>query len=586
MRLFMSLAVWILALQPCLADELLGTVKSVKTPNLIVTDQRNKERAFLLTPTTKIHLPDKQGAVADLKTGYRVRVRFELAKGAATALEITVQGLSLRIAEIETKTGTLVLMDKQGKKFQLPIGSESTIRLDGQKKKLADLRPGDMCQVVIDDREPTKTAMHVEAQSGKPSLAGARPDEPATPVEEDKFVKIKVFYGTDRNPVDASKPQPPVAAATGLGPLFGWVALIAGGVMILFVVIGLFWWIFRYFATFTLAVVILMGLGWYLNIPDAPPSPEKRERVGMWYGSDRGKVVAYGFCDVSIPKSHKHADLEGPNLLRGEHKEDPAKHIMLHDAKELELVDFVAKVREQIKKSSKEDAFVFIHGYNVSFEDAARRTGQLAYDLKFAGAPLFYSWPAQGLFSQYTVDEANAEWAMPHLQEFLKNVAAKTEAKVIHLIAHSMGNRVLTRALHAMAQEDGKNAPRFHEVILAAPDVDADVFRTQIYPAIVDSSRRMTLYASSRDRALQLSKQVHGFPRLGESGEDLVVLPKVDSIDVSNVDTSIDGHTYYGDNSSVVSDIFHLLQNGLPPEKRDRLRPVTRRDLKYWFFVP
>ena len=177
LRIFISMTASILGLQPLLADELIGTVKNVKPPNLVVTDQRSKERTFALTPATKVHLPDKLGKVADLKAGYRVRVRFELVKGVATALEITVQGLPLRIFNVETKTKTLIFNDKQGKKIQLPIGSETTIRIDGQEKKLTDLRPGDTCKVMFDDREPTKMALYIEAQSGKSSLADARPDE-------------------------------------------------------------------------------------------------------------------------------------------------------------------------------------------------------------------------------------------------------------------------------------------------------------------------------------------------------------------------------------------------------------------------
>jgi esterase/lipase superfamily enzyme len=586
-RVLTTIAVWFMVLRPVCAEEIVGRIKNVTRSSMVVTDSRQKDRSFVLTPATKILLPDKRGTIADLKPDYRVRVRYVDKKSVLTALEVIVQGLALRVVEVQPKTGMLILKDKQGKRVALPVEPNTTIRLDGQAKKLTDLREGDTANILIDDRDAKKMAMHIEAESPRAAMTAAGPEEAGvTPVEDDAFVKLKVFYGTDRNPIDASRPETS-GGQTGLAPLFKWIALGAAGVALVLLVLALYteWRAWGYLATSAATVAVIGTAGWILNQPDSLPSADKLARVGMWYGAGRGEL-AFGVCDVSIPKSHKHAELEGPNLLRGEFKEDPAKHIMLYDVKQLLLDDFIAQVKEKIKGSSKKDAFVFVHGYNVSFEDAARRTGQLAYDLKFEGAPMFYSWPAQGLFAQYTVDEANAEWAMPHLKQFLKETAAKTDAKVIHLIAHSMGNRVLTRALQAIAQEDGKDAPKFNEVILAAPDIDADVFRTQIYPAITDAAHRFTLYASSRDRALQLSKQVHGYPRAGESGNDILILPRLDSIDVSSLDTSIDGHTYYGDNSSVLSDAFHVLQNSLPPEKRARLRPVSRRDDKYWIFEP
>jgi esterase/lipase superfamily enzyme len=40
--------------------------------------------------------------------------------------------------------------------------------------------------------------------------------------------------------------------------------------------------------------------------------------------------------------------------------------------------------------------FYNVHGYNVSFDDAALRTAQLAYDLTFDCPAAFFSWPSKG----------------------------------------------------------------------------------------------------------------------------------------------------------------------------------------------
>ena len=220
---------------------------------------------------------------------------------------------------------------------------------------------------------------------------------------------------------------------------------------------------------------------------------------------------------------------------------------------------FFADMKTRVNGSRRKEAFVFIHGYNVTFEAAARRTAQLAHDLNFDGAPIFYSWPSQGGLLRYTVDETNAAWTIPNLKQFLLAVAQRSGAESVHLIAHSMGNRPLTASLQSLANEFPDGRHLFREVILTAPDIDAEVFRRDIAPAIVRTADRVTLYASSNDKALQVSKQFHGYPRAGESGENLVIVPGVDTVDVSAIDSSLIGHSYYGSNGTVVADMIDLL---------------------------
>ncbi|NQU23914.1 MAG: alpha/beta hydrolase, partial [Candidatus Nealsonbacteria bacterium] len=203
-----------------------------------------------------------------------------------------------------------------------------------------------------------------------------------------------------------------------------------------------------------------------------------------------------------------------------------------------------------------------------------------------AGAPIFYSWPSQGSVSSYTIDENNAQWTVAHLKKFLTQVAEQSGAERVNLIAHSMGNRALTRALQALSYRAAADRPTFHNVILTAPDIDAEVFRRDIAPRIVNTARRVTLYASSNDKALAYSKSVHGFPRAGDSGRDLLVIPGIDTIDVSAINKSLLGHSYYGSNDTVLADLNELLHDGRPPERRTWLRPQMLGEQRYWVFEP
>ena len=113
----------------------------------------------------------------------------------------------------------------------------------------------------------------------------------------------------------------------------------------------------------------------------------------------------------------------------------------------------------------------------------------------------------------------------------------ESQAQSISLIAHSMGNRALTAALKELQLELRDQSRLFNQVILAAPDIDADEFRESIVPGMMQTANRFTLYASARDEALAASQLVHRGPRAGDAGRGLVVVPGIDTIDVTQIDT-------------------------------------------------
>jgi esterase/lipase superfamily enzyme len=289
-----------------------------------------------------------------------------------------------------------------------------------------------------------------------------------------------------------------------------------------------------------------------------------------YFSGERGAddPLSYGVCGVSIPRDHRMGELEQRSILKFEFRNNPEKHVLLLNVQEEEPDIFFTELRGCVLGSSAKEAFVFIHGYNVSFEDAARRTAQLAYDLGFSGAPILYSWPSKGSAASYPADEATIEWTTPHLKRFLKDVAVRTGASTVHLIAHSMGNRALTRALEAMASEltPGQMLP-FKQVVLAAPDIDADVFR-QLARAIQKTCIKITLYASSRDVALAASRQFHSAPRAGGTNPGIVAVPGIDTIDASALETGFLGHSYFAENKSILSDIIRLFRTGKAPGER------------------
>jgi len=161
-------------------------------------------------------------------------------------------------------------------------------------------------------------------------------------------------------------------------------------------------------------------------------------------------------------------------------------------------------------------------------------------------------------------------------------VAEHSGADNLYLVGHSMGNRGLTRALAALVQERPDLRGRFREIILAAPDIDADVFRNDLAPALVQAGRHVTLYASTKDLALKASKEVHGYPRAGDAGDGILVMNGIDTIDASNVDDSILAHSYFVESVPVIRDIADMLRRRLTVTQRTALKLVRGPEGKHW----
>jgi esterase/lipase superfamily enzyme len=318
-------------------------------------------------------------------------------------------------------------------------------------------------------------------------------------------------------------------------------------------------------------------------------------RPEQFYGGEPGsEELSYGTLEVSIPRYHIEGEMESPHWWRLEFRPDPQKHVVLLNVSPTSQASFYKGLRKRIAISEQKEALVFIHGYNTTFEDAARRTAQISYDLaklsgtppSYAPAPILYSWPSKGEQLAYTVDENNVEWTVPHLKRFLAEVSERSGAETVHLVAHSMGNRALARALDQLAGTNpSASGTHFHQVVLAAPDIDARIFQ-QLAKSVVSLSDRTTLYASSNDEALAASRRIHGgFDRAGESGTAMIITDGLDTIDASSVKTGFYGHSYYGDSPTVLSDLLAVLQKGLAPGQR-HLKRVSHGTGEYWILNP
>ncbi|WJS84164.1 alpha/beta hydrolase [Paracoccus sp. TOH] len=318
--------------------------------------------------------------------------------------------------------------------------------------------------------------------------------------------------------------------------------------------------------------------------------------VTVWFGTnrrlhtngqflgERADQVRYGRCAVFVPEDREAGSL-GRGLFGRIFKGDNRVKL-----KERALLDETLFWKELVKEVtslnvSERDGLVFLHGYNTKFVDVARRTAQLKVDLAHRGPAAFFSWPSLGYPAGYAGDEAAIEGSEQVIRDFLVNFAQRSGVSAVHIIAHSMGNRGLLRAMDAIAKIAASAAPvRFGQIILAAPDVDAQLF-TNLAAAYGQISTRATLYVTANDKAIGLSRELHRFHRAGLA-PPVAVVPGIDTIDASRVNLGLMGHSYAAEMRAVLADMHRLIQSDTAPDKRFGLRRALRGAAPYWEFVP
>jgi len=199
---------------------------------------------------------------------------------------------------------------------------------------------------------------------------------------------------------------------------------------------------------------------------------------GKGFGSEVDERIHFGKRIVRIPSSHKVGELGSPLwkrlLLQVDDRitVDPAT-VLAREAFERDVRRFLSGL-----DASDRNVLVYIHGFNTGFDDAARRAAQLGFDLKVPGITVLYSWPSRGSVSGYLADLSAIEASEAQIADFLIAVSALADRGKVHIIAHSMGNRGLLRALHrATAQAALRAGTRFGQIFLSAPDISVAAFR-------------------------------------------------------------------------------------------------------------
>ena len=226
--------------------------------------------------------------------------------------------------------------------------------------------------------------------------------------------------------------------------------------------------------------------------------------AGDMFSGERAEDVSYAAIAVSIPpdSARKVGQVQWPGSLPG----NPQRDFVTVSADYLDKRAFSAAVSTAAKQSGKSKVLVFVHGFNNRFDDAVYRFAQIVHDAKAEGIPVLFTWPSRGelRLNAYAYDRESANYSRDALEQLLDTLAANPHVKEVNILAHSMGNWVTLEALRGKAIGGGKIGGKIKNVLLVAPDVDVDVFRTQIR-RMGAQRPRFALFVSQDDKALELS---------------------------------------------------------------------------------
>lgn len=277
----------------------------------------------------------------------------------------------------------------------------------------------------------------------------------------------------------------------------------------------------------------------------------KAEKPAEVFDGRRSPDTSYAKVDITVPAIHKTGGIE---RRKANQPADPAKFFVAEAVTAYDGADVFSKaLRADIARNGGR-ALVFIHGYNTAFDGAVYRMTQIVHDAGYKGTPVLFTWASGGRTLDYVYDNNSASAARDALEKTLRLVA-KSGAKRIDIIAHSMGNWVTMEALRQLAISGDRDLDnRIGDVVLASPDIDVDVFKSQM-ARYGTPDKPFILFLSSDDRALRISGLIAGSqPRVGDYGnaEDLAKLGVI-AVDLSQVNSGDSlNHTKFADNPVLI----------------------------------
>jgi len=316
------------------------------------------------------------------------------------------------------------------------------------------------------------------------------------------------------------------------------------------------------------------------------------------YTTKRSPVVSYGYYDTHIKPSL------GIGMIINPSEWFQNEDIRINRVRETRQEQFIKNLKEIVDRTQDRSLLIMVHGFREAFDSALRKTAFVGYILDIDSPVLLFDWPGNqgaGIRSYRRARQVATESAH-ELSDTLKLIIKDVKPDKIWLIANSMGGQVVSVASGILNNDPvySDKEHEFEDIILTAPDVNQDEFDNQFKQDMASITKELTVYVSSNDRALVMSRIINQMERLGESnlnpdmldeavsisklmedGDDLITL-----VDVTPVNRTRNFHNYTLETPEFFDDLFLRLTNKKTPVSRRIYGLKTPGGKQYWVLTP
>ena len=337
----------------------------------------------------------------------------------------------------------------------------------------------------------------------------------------------------------------------------------------------------------------------YFFITNRNQSNNDDDELENRLGNERGAELKFGIFDASIEPS------VGLGMLINPSEWFQTEEIVVSNTKTLQQEVFVEKLRELVQASPHRSLLIVVHGFRERFPSALRKTVFVGHILDINTPVMVFDWPGdQGSsLSGYRSAHRVATESGAELAKTIELIVNDVKPDKLWLIANSMGGQVVAGAFSHLYQnpEFADADIEIEDVILTAPDVSHEEFDNQFKKEITSLARNLTVYVSSNDRALVMSRLVNlGDSRRGESTLSTDMLAEAASIaelidpdselvtlvDVTPVNRTRNFHNFSLETPEFFDDLYLRLTNEQTPSSRGLYTLQTQQGASYWVLTP
>ena len=315
------------------------------------------------------------------------------------------------------------------------------------------------------------------------------------------------------------------------------------------------------------------------------------------FGIERSGKMSFGYFDTSIEPSL------GIGMLIDPTDWFQNQEIQLDRVESLQEDAMISELRSQVEASPFRSLLININGFRERFPSALRKTAFLAHVLDIDTPMLVFDWPGdQGNGPRrYLRAQAIARESGVELARTIDRIVRDVQPERLWIVANSMGAEVVVSAFSELyKQKDmADSETEIEHVVLTAPDVSHEEFGSQFKHKILALSENLTVYVSSNDRALLMSRVINRDRRLGESTVDPsnpdqweeaasaleLVTPGSDAvslIDITPVNRTRNFHNFSLETPEFFDDLYLRLSNDVSPASRLIYKVTTANGTEYW----